>query len=354
MTFALKLAHWYATFGRDLPWRQTSDPYVIWLSEIILQQTRVEQGMPYFFRFLDAFPTVSHFAEADEADILRLWQGLGYYSRARNMHKAAKMVLEQYAGLFPTQYAEAIKLPGVGEYTAAAIASFSSNEAVAVVDGNVYRLLARYFGVKEAINSTPGKKVFAELAAQMLDREHPGLYNQAIMDFGALHCKPKKPLCESCVFRLDCVAYQSGLVEELPVKLKGKKSKDRYFHYILVRRGDELLMAKRGAGDVWMNLYEFPLIETAVAADVDVLRETADFREFFEDGAVLLPLGQPIKQVLSHQNIHAKFYLLGDVAQLKKKKKNWDYHYCEKIDTLAKHKLIFSFLEKNADLLGLG
>ncbi|NGM66220.1 A/G-specific adenine glycosylase [Sphingobacterium sp. SGR-19] len=351
MSFAEKLMNWYREKGRDLPWRTTHDAYIIWLSEIILQQTRVEQGTPYFHRFVEAFPIVTKFAEADEEDILRLWQGLGYYSRARNMHKAAKMVVEEFQGVFPSAYEKAIRLPGVGEYTAAAIASFSVNEPRAVVDGNVYRVLARYFGIKEPINSVQGKKMFAEVAQEMLDKDSPGIYNQAIMDFGALQCKPKNPLCEDCIFRMECFAFQKGLVDVLPVKLKGKVSRNRYFHYFIVREDDRILMSKRGERDVWTNLYEFPMIETIEDMLMPDLMTYADFVQYFEESTVLEAVGKQVKHVLSHQNIYARFYVVGDSRTLKKKKKGWNYHYCEKIDKLAKHKLIFSFLEKNVHLI---
>ncbi|GHE36780.1 A/G-specific adenine glycosylase [Sphingobacterium griseoflavum] len=342
---------WYREHGRDLPWRNTQDPYVIWLSEIILQQTRVEQGLPYFHRFLEAFPIVTKFAAADEGEILRLWQGLGYYSRARNMHKAAKMVVDEFGGVFPQRYAEAIRLSGVGEYTAAAIASFSANEPKAVVDGNVYRVLARYFGIAEPINSSQGKKRFAKLAQEVMDVDHAATYNQAIMDFGALQCRPKRPHCAGCPLRLDCVAYNAGSIEMLPVKLKGKASRDRFFHYFIIRTDDHILMSKRGTADVWANLYEFPMIETEHDTPVDALRGSAAFAAHFQLDAHLFELEKVSKHVLSHQNIYAKFYILPDPAMCHAKKSNWTYHLLEKIDTLAKHKLIFSFLEKNKQLI---
>ncbi len=351
MSFASNLMIWYREHGRDLPWRNTQDPYVIWLSEIILQQTRVEQGLPYFHRFLDAFPIVTKFAEADEEELLRLWQGLGYYSRARNMHKAAKMVVSDFFGDFPTRYADAMRLPGVGEYTAAAIASFSANEPKAVVDGNVYRVLSRYFGISEPINSTKGKKIFAKLAQEMLDVDHAAIYNQAIMDFGALQCKPKKPLCGTCPFQLDCVALKENRVDSLPVKLKGKASRDRFFHYFIIRKDDHMLMSKRGTSDVWANLYEFPMIETERDVEMGELRTLNEFATYFLPNAHFLELGKVAKHILSHQNIYAKFYVLDDADALHLKKSGWNYHLLEKIDTLAKHKLIFSFLEKNKQLI---
>ncbi|KGE14208.1 A/G-specific adenine glycosylase [Sphingobacterium deserti] len=351
MSFALKLMNWYREHGRDLPWRNTQNPYIIWLSEIILQQTRVEQGLPYFHRFLEAFPIVTKFAAAEEEEILRLWQGLGYYSRARNMHKAAKMVVNDFDGIFPSSYTEVIRLSGVGDYTAAAISSFSSNEAKAVVDGNVYRVLSRYFGIDEPINGTKGKKVFAEIAADMLDMKDASTYNQAIMDFGALQCKPKKPDCEICVFNLECVAHREGIVDRLPVKLRGKASKNRYFHYFIVESDNQLLMSKRGEADVWANLYEFPMLETEQDLTLEGLLKTAQFSEYFDEEASFVQLGNVTKHILSHQNIYARFYMLEDAKSLRIKKSNWNYFFVEKIDTLAKHKLIFSFLEKNKQLI---
>lgn len=353
MSFARELIAWYQANGRDLPWRATQDPYIIWLSEVILQQTRVEQGMPYFYRFVEAYPTVTHFAEAPEDDILRLWQGLGYYSRARNMHKAAKLVLTEFHGVFPVRYVDLIRLPGVGEYTAAAIASFSSNETKAVVDGNVYRVLARYFGIDEPINGTTGKKIFAALADDLLDKEHPGLYNQAIMDFGALQCKPKGPLCGTCVFQVDCRAYREDKIELLPVKHKAKASRNRYFHYFIVQKEGQLLMAQRGAGDVWTGLYEFPLIETTESVAMEQLFEQELFKKHFAENALLQPIGAITKQVLSHQNIYARFYVLDNAEKVRNKKSEWNYFLLEKLDSLAKHKLIFSFLEENRELINL-
>ena len=351
MSFSQKLLHWYLENGRDLPWRKTKDPYVIWLSEIILQQTRVEQGMPYFLRFVETFPNVKAFADADEETILRLWQGLGYYSRARNMHKAAKMVMDEFHGVFPQAYADVIRLPGIGEYTAAAISSFSVNEARAVLDGNVYRVLSRYLGEQSPINSGQGKKIFTALAQEMLDKQSPGLYNQAIMDFGAIQCRPKNPLCEDCIFRLDCTAFKEDRVDSLPVKLKGKASRNRYFHYFILRAEEQMLMSKRGQDDVWANLYEFPMLETTDDLSIPDLIAQEDFEQYFKPDTVLCPVGTQVKHVLSHQNIYARFYQVEDIQMLKKKKKNWHYYYFEKIDKLAKHKLIFSFLEKNSQLL---
>lgn len=345
MSFSQKLIEWYTEFGRELPWRQTDNPYIIWLSEIILQQTRVEQGTPYFYAFSEQYPNVTKFADADEEEVLRLWQGLGYYSRARNMHKAAKKVLEDFNGNFPTDYLKLLTLPGVGEYTAAAISSFSSNEKRAVLDGNVFRVLSRYFGIEEPINSTKGKKIFQELANELISERQPGLYNQAIMDYGAMICKPKAALCEVCVFSQECVARKNDLVDSLPVKNKGKKSRNRYFHYFVIEDEGQILVSKRGAGDVWENLYEFPMLETNTEIALEELMKLDEFAQYFE-GALIEPLGGMTKHILSHQNIYAQFYRLSGANIPKRKKDNWNYCMSENLDKLAKHKLIFSFINK--------
>ncbi|TJZ60445.1 A/G-specific adenine glycosylase [Sphingobacterium olei] len=345
MSFSEKIISWYTKNGRKLPWRNTNDPYIIWLSEIILQQTRVEQGAPYFDSFVTKYPDVRKFADAEEGDILRLWQGLGYYSRARNMHRAAKLVVAEFQGNFPTRYADVVQLPGVGDYTAAAISSFSVNEKQAVLDGNVFRVLARYFGIAIPINSGEGKKVFKSLAQELISNNNPGVYNHAIMDFGAIHCKPKVPLCETCVFRLECVAYKENRVSELPVKIKGKASRNRFFHYFVHEKGESILMSKRGDGDVWSNLFELPLIETEDDLDLVGLMQLDEFMTHFE-GADLLPINGQVKHILSHQNIYARFYRLENLPEVKEKKEEWNYFLSENLDKLAKHKLIFSFLNK--------
>lgn len=352
MSFSQEIIGWYHENKRDLPWRHTRDPYVIWLSEVILQQTRVDQGLPYFHKFLEAFEDVKSFATAEEGTILRYWQGLGYYSRARNMHQAAQMVMEDFGGQFPNRYADLIRLKGVGEYTAAAIASFSSGEAVAVVDGNVFRVLARYFGVDTPINSTQGKKVFQALADDMLDREHPDTYNQAIMEFGALQCKPQSPDCTACVLREGCYALQHNQVDELPVKLKAKASRKRYFNYLLVQQEDRILMNKRGGGDIWEGLYELPLLETSGPIRSENPGEFMEHvQKHFGKYATWKPIGQTVKHILSHQTIYADFYLIEHHDNLEEEKTNWDYVELKELNNLAKPKLIVSFLEREG-LLG--
>ena len=347
MIFGAELQAWYLQHKRDLPWRETKNAYKIWLSEIILQQTRVEQGLPYYLRFVERFKTVVDFANANEDDILHLWQGLGYYSRGRNMHKAAGIVRDQYDGVFPVDYKTLLTLPGVGEYTAAAISSFANNEAQAVLDGNVFRVLSRYYGINIPINSTEGKKVFATIAKENLDQQQPALYNQAIMDFGAIHCKPKQPLCASCMFRASCYALLQGEVDQLPVKLKAKASKDRYFNYLILKDDNRVLMSKRGGGDVWQNLYEFPLIESDRTLSIPEILEHELFVQYFGHTANINILQKQTKHVLSHQNIYATFFEVRLAGSLIQKKSSWDYVFLKDLDKLAKHKLIFTFLERS-------
>lgn len=297
-SFASILLDWYDQHKRDLPWRHTRDPYLIWLSEIILQQTRVAQGMEYYLRFAKRFPTPLSLAEASEDEVLKYWQGLGYYSRARNLHAAAKSM----AGVFPRSYEGVRALKGVGDYTAAAICSIAYQMPYAVVDGNVYRVLARVFGISIAIDSPEGKKVFMQKAQQLLDGKRPGDYNQAIMDFGAMVCTPVSPQCAACPLAKRCKARQENRIEELPVKMQKTKISSRYFHYIYVRQGNNTWLHKRGPGDVWQNLYEPPLVESQTPEE-NWLAGAAYKRLFGRRKAVLkVP---PVKHVLSHRVIYA-------------------------------------------------
>lgn len=309
MSFQKKIIEWYEINKRTLPWRDTTDAYVIWLSEIILQQTRVEQGLPYFNRFLENFPTISDFANATEDQVLKLWQGLGYYSRGRNMLFTAQQVMEKHNGLFPTSYNQLIELKGVGDYTAAAISSFSANENNAVLDGNVFRVLARYFGISEPINSTLGKKVFGQLAQDLIAGEIASLYNQAIMEFGALQCKPKSPKCEICPLSSDCFAFRRQQMNNLPVKLKKGKIRERWFYYFVAKEDDYVLMKQRQPGDIWQKLYDFPLLET----DSYLSHTHPDFiarvRQYFGNDVIIIPKSQR-KHLLSHQIIYVHFFVL--------------------------------------------
>ena len=300
------LLDWYARHGRDLPWRRTRDPYRIWLSEVILQQTRVAQGMDYYLRFTERFPDVGSLAAAPEDEVLKLWQGLGYYSRARNLHAAARQVVERFGGRFPVALEEVRSLRGVGDYTAAAICSAAYDAPCAVVDGNVYRVLARLFDLDAPIDSTAGKRTFAELAQSQLDTAHPGRYNQAIMDFGALRCTPSSPRCEVCPLAGQCLALAAGTVAARPVKQGKTRVRDRWFNYLHVSSGDRTLLRRREGRDIWQGLYEFPLIETEGPAELPELVRLPQFRELLGDAPWHLVRSIPLpKHQLSHQTLHA-------------------------------------------------
>ncbi len=313
MQFSNSLVQWYLQNKRDLPWRDTINPYQIWLSEIILQQTRVAQGLPYFISFINAFPTVFDLANAEEDQVLKLWQGLGYYSRARNLHATAKYVAHELNGIFPDNYKELLKLKGIGEYTAAAIASFSYNEPVAVLDGNVYRVLSRYFNMDNDISDTKTKKVFQTLAQEVLLKDNPAIFNQAIMEFGALQCVPKNPDCESCVLSNSCAALQYNKVAQLPVKSKKTKVTPKYFNYLILKDiTDKFIVQKREGKGIWENLYEFPLFETAELMAPEVIEKQLIQMDFFGQKAkeIILLNSEIIKHKLSHQHLFIRFFLM--------------------------------------------
>lgn len=303
---ASTLIEWYAHHRRELPWRDTNDPYRIWVSEIILQQTRVVQGYDYFLRFIQRFPDVCSLAEATEDEVLRYWQGLGYYSRARNLHAAARSM----RGVFPKTYEEVRALKGVGDYTAAAICSFAYGMPYAVVDGNVYRVLSRYFGIDTPIDSAQGKKLFASLAKEMLPLQQAAVYNQAIMDFGALQCMPQRPKCESCPLADTCAALAANQVQELPVKQHRTHTSNRYFNYIYVRAGNYTFLHRRETDDIWKNMFELPLIEADSDWNEERLLASPEFSSFFASGEqpVVRVVRRQVKHVLSHRVIYANFY----------------------------------------------
>lgn len=308
MDFSAIIISWYVKNKRDLPWRKTQDPYKIWLSEVILQQTRVQQGLPYYFSFVNKYPDVKKLAQAPESDILKLWQGLGYYSRARNLHSAAKTVVSDFKGKFPGSYAELKKLKGVGDYTAAAISSICFNEAQAVVDGNVYRVLSRIFGIDTPIDSTEGKKTFNTLANELISKKHPAEFNQAIMEFGAMQCVPKNPACGVCPFFVHCEARKKNLVSVLPVKAKKTKVTDRYFYYLVIRHKGNVFLKQRREKDIWQGLFDFPLIETDQPVSEKKLAQTKEWKALFEDSALEIRNYSPeIKHILSHQKLHVRF-----------------------------------------------
>lgn len=349
MNFTDELVQWYLKNKRDLPWRNTTDAYVIWLSEIILQQTRVEQGLPYFYRFVERYPDVSSFAAAHEDEVLKLWQGLGYYSRGRNMLKTARLVQEQYQGKFPESYDALIKLKGIGEYTAAAIASFSANEAKAVVDGNVYRVLARYFGIYEPINSTSGKKTFQALANDLLNEQTPALHNQAMMEFGAMLCKPKNPACGICPVRTGCSAFLNNAVTALPVKLKTLKVRERFLNYFLITDGDNILMNKRGDKDIWANMYDLPMVETSSLLPLNELIDLPQVREIFDAEIKLNGDIIPVqKHILTHQRLYIR--LIKTASKPVKLEINWFYTTVENLHNLALPRAIIILLKNNFNL----
>jgi A/G-specific adenine glycosylase len=301
--FSTKIIDWYQVNHRKLPWRETRDAYTIWLSEVILQQTRVAQGLPYFLKFIELFPTVFDLAKSSEQTVLRAWQGLGYYSRARNLHRCAKQVVKNSKGQFPSSFEELKKLPGIGEYTAAAIASMAYREPVAVVDGNVFRVLARVFGVEMDIASSKGKKYFSALANELIDKERPDQFNQALMEFGALHCMPKNPQCMDCIFSTRCEARQKKLQAYMPVKMKRLKVKTRYFYYFVLRDKNKILMKQRDGKDIWHGLYDFYLIETKRQKKLQELIK--------EDGLLskssIVFESKSYRHLLSHQKLVVKF-----------------------------------------------
>ncbi len=298
--FAQRLVGWYERHGRQLPWRQTRDPYLIWVSEIILQQTRVAQGLEYYRRFTERFPTVESLAQASEDEVLRQWQGLGYYSRARNMHAAARRIAA--LGSFPRDYDQILSLPGVGDYTAAAIASLAFDQPRAVVDGNVYRVLSRYFAIDTPIDTTGGHRFFRELAQQMLDKAHPALYNQAIMDFGATQCTPQAPLCSSCPLADSCLALARGEVLSLPRKERTTRVRNRYFTYFyLLGPAGEVLIQRRPAGDIWQGLWQLPLVESDAPLTLDEVTRRVGHPPVRQ-------LAKGVRHQLSHQLLHTDCY----------------------------------------------
>jgi A/G-specific adenine glycosylase len=296
----------YRQIKRDLPWRHTKDPYLIWLSEVILQQTRVAQGLPYYLKMAERFPDVVSLASAKEDEVLKLWQGLGYYSRARNMHATAREVVLRFNGQFPHTYHELISLRGVGDYTASAVASFSSDECAAVVDGNVIRVLSRLFAISTSADSVPGKRLFKELATEILNKKYPGLHNQALMEFGALVCTPRNPACASCDLAFFCEARITGDVMRFPVKKEKKKPRDRFFTFVHFRNQGITWIDKRDDAEIWKGLYQFPLLETDRLPHADELKNMIQHRFGLPENSRMhiFPL---VKHLLSHQKLHIRF-----------------------------------------------
>ncbi|MDD4632437.1 MAG: A/G-specific adenine glycosylase [Proteiniphilum sp.] len=304
-----RLLNWYNVNKRDLPWRRTTNPYHIWLSEVILQQTRIVQGWDYYLRFIDRFPDVQSLASAEEEEVLKLWQGLGYYTRARNLHAAARQIMSRYNGIFPSDYSNILSLKGVGKYTAAAISSIAFQAPYAVVDGNVNRVIARLFTVETPIDTAEGKRIISEIAHHLLPPRHSGNYNQAIMDFGSLVCTPVQPKCADCPLQENCRAYEEKRVSEYPVIRRKPTVRKRYFYYFHILQGNKTFIQKRNGDDIWKSLYEFPLIETPEAVDFFQLSQKDDFLRLFPENMKLYAEHRlTIKHQLTHQSIHSTFY----------------------------------------------
>ncbi len=308
MNFSKEIISWYTKNKRDLPWRNTSNPYYIWISEVILQQTRVNQGIAYYEKFIENFPDVFSLARANEDKVLRVWQGLGYYSRARNMHAAAKQIVKEYKGNFPISYEDIIALKGIGDYTAAAIASIAYNKAHAVVDGNVYRVLSRYYNIETPIDTSKGKKEFYALANEILDKQKPGVFNQALMELGAMVCTPKNPQCSNCCIQQTCYAYNNSVQESLPVKLKKLKIKKRYFFYFLINSKNKIVIHKRTEKDIWQGLYDLPLIE--LQNEISIEEAILQFKKTILNSKQTFTIksaSQRHTHKLSHQTIESYF-----------------------------------------------
>ncbi|MEO8109868.1 MAG: A/G-specific adenine glycosylase [Ginsengibacter sp.] len=294
---------------REMPWKGEKDPYKIWISEIILQQTRVQQGLAYYQRFIKTFPDAQSLAAAPEQKVFKLWEGLGYYSRCRNLIASAKFIDGELDGKFPETYSDILTLKGVGAYTASAIASFAYNQPYAVVDGNVFRVLSRFFGIETPVDIAAGKKLYSLLAGELLDKKNPGIYNQAIMDFGAIICKPAQPLCDSCPLQLKCIAFNKQLVNVLPVKEKSIKRKERFFNYLIVDYAGSFYVHKRSAKDIWQGLYEFILLETKQAlTEADLLKTELFVSIFNKKKYSITAVSGTYKQQLTHQTINGKFF----------------------------------------------
>ncbi len=336
------LINWYQANKRDLPWRQTTHPYPIWISEIILQQTRVQQGLPYFYRFMERFPAVEDIAYADEQEVLNLWQGLGYYSRARNLHKGTQQIVFDLKGVFPDNYKDWLKIKGVGSYTAAAIASFAFKEPVPVVDGNVFRVLSRILDIETNIAASSAKRYFFDLSEALMDKRRPDLYNQAIMEFGALQCVPKNPDCEQCVLNTRCEAFAKNKVNQLPVKIKARNNTVRYFHYFVMVNDGEVYLKKRTQKDIWQNMYEFPMIETkSEVLEKELLKTFGINRE------QISLIRRNKKHVLSHQHIYPVFWQINAGKQATLLMQNAEPVPLSRLVDYPMPKPMFEFVENN-------
>lgn len=351
-SFKKSLKDWYSTTNRSLPWKKTTDPYKIWLSEIILQQTRVEQGRPYYEKFVENYPNICKLANSPLDDVLKNWEGLGYYSRARNLYNTAQEICFNKNGVFPDKYEDILSLKGIGKYTAAAIASFAYNLPHAVVDGNVYRVLSRWSGNSIPIDTTQGQKYFSELAQKLLDTDNPGIHNQALMDLGATICLPQKPLCSKCPLQSECKALEKGLIKDLPVKSKKLIRKERFFHFLILTDEKRMIIQQRTDKDIWKNLYQFPLIES------DALKSNISLRDFIADEGISTIEQQNFaskiyKQTLTHRDIIAIFTIIKveNILKIKSLPKDWKIIEKESFVEYAYPKIIRQYWEESSNLL---
>ncbi|VAW27893.1 A/G-specific adenine glycosylase [hydrothermal vent metagenome] len=354
--FTSNIISWYYSNKRKLPWRETTNPYYIWISEIILQQTRVSQGLPYYQKFVEVFPTIQDLANAREQDVLSLWQGLGYYSRARNMHKCAKVIKSELNNMFPESFEKLLKLPGIGPYTAAAISSLAFNNPTPVVDGNVYRVLARVFGIENNIADAKNFKLFFDLSAELIDRKEPGSYNQGVMELGATVCSPQNPDCGICPVEEVCFARANKRQKEFPVKIKKKKNTDRYFTYLVLEQNGTLAMKKRVGKGIWEGMYEFYLIENKAYTKTDNISSSL-LSNLLANGGVIEREDKLPKHILSHQTIYSSFIKIN-----LKSRDNWDaflakndlFLYSQtEIETLPKPVLITNYLNSVSKSINL-
>lgn len=348
--FRKALMEWGAEIDRPLPWKGIRDPYKIWLSEILLQQTRAAQGLPYYLKFVERFPTVTDLASAPDDEVMKLWEGLGYYARARNLLKAARLVAYDMNGRFPDTYEGLRQLPGVGPYTAAAIASFAYNAPHAVLDGNVFRVLSRFTGLAEPVDTTAGRKRFEELAQSAMDAGNPAAYNQAIMDFGAMCCTPQSPLCRQCPLSEYCRALEDGTVSELPLKSKNIVKQERFFHYLVVEQAGKVLISRREAKDIWNGLYEFPLLEMpALTMALEVLQADPRWNEMLRIKEMRLELvSPPFRQTLTHRYINAVFFEIRPLQEIElPQDSRFLWVEREKLSKFAFPKIIDRYLKDN-------
>ena len=338
------LISWYLKNRRDLPWRRNSDPYQVWLSEIILQQTQVAQGLPYYEKFVDRFPTVIQLAQADEQEVLKLWQGLGYYSRARNLHQTARRIVDDFNAQFPNNYDTLLSLKGIGVYTASAIASICFNIPKAVVDGNVYRVLSRVFGVDQPINQSIGIKLFQNLANKYLDYDDPGTYNQAIMEFGALHCTPKNPNCHHCPLSRRCIAFATGRIDQLPVSIKKFKVKTQNYNFLVLEDLDgNYVLERRPEKGIWPKLHQFPLIESSLPITPEAIRDYLVSERSIDSGQILALTkvnNDPVVHRLTHKKLLVDFWHIPLSIRIPKAVS------IKHIEVLAVPKVIEHFIEK--------